>query len=52
MVLSGVCPRVVVRAAGLPAVETMTADNTKVYVSQRPDKKDRLFESKAVEKKI
>ena len=40
------------RAAGLPAVETMTADNTKVYVSQRPDKKDRLFESKAVEKKI
>ena len=40
------------RAAGLPAVETMTADNTKVYVSQRPDKKNRLFESKAVEKKI
>ena len=40
------------RAAGLPAVETMTADNTEVYVSQRPDKKDRLFESKAVEKKI
>ena len=40
------------RAAGLPAVETMTADNTKVYVSQRPDKKDRLFESKAVKKKI
>ena len=40
------------RAAGLPAVETMTADNTKVYVSQRPDKKSRLFESKAVEKKI
>ena len=40
------------RAAGLPAVETMTADNTEVYVSQRPDKKSRLFESKAVEKKI
>lgn len=27
-------------------------DNTKVYVSQRPDKKERLFKSNAVEKKI
>ncbi len=28
------------------------SDNTKVYISQRPAKKDRLFESKATEKKI
>ena len=40
------------QAADMPAVEPMTADNTNVYVSQRPAKKDRLFESKAVEKKI
>ncbi len=49
-------------AAGMTAANAMTfefeneiavaRDNVKMYESQRPAKKDRLFESKAVEKKI
>ncbi len=49
-------------AAGMTAANAMTfdsdkeiaaaRDNVKTYESQRPAKKDRLFESKAVEKKI
>lgn len=38
--------------SSLCSAEALSGDNTQVYVSQRPAKKDRLFESKAVEKKI
>ncbi len=51
-----------VLAAGMTIANAMTfdsdkeiaaaRDNVKTYESQRPEKKDRLFESKAVEKKI
>ncbi len=39
--------------AGLSEMSTtLASDNTKVYISKRPDAKDRLFESQAIDAKI
>jgi meiotically up-regulated gene 157 (Mug157) protein len=49
MITVNVC---LVQAGTLSHALTLANDNTKVYVSQRPEVKDRLFVSQAVEKKI